>query len=541
MWSWRMEMSLPPTILAFPVAIPLAFAALGIVFQLMRPTRAVPMQQFLAGIALVCNLAVASVLLVFTLSGGRLAFQMGLWPAPFGITVYADALTAIMLFFVGLLSLLLLPFAMASLDARRERQGFYPMALVLLMGANGAFITGDLFNLYVFYEVLLMASFVLLALGGTPSQINGSIRYVVLNLMGSILLLLAAGITYGTLGTLNMAQIAERMPLAPPAVTALIAGLLLVAFGGKAALFPVFFWLPSSYHTPHPAVTALFSGVLTKVGMYSLFRTFPLFFPDLLIAWQPLLLVLAGLTMLVGVLGAFAQPTIRRLLSFHIISQIGYMLMGLAVALIPSPFGVGFGLAVAILFLVHNQLVKTALLTGGGQVEIEMGTGKLNELGGLVSQKPLLAVLFFIAAFSLAGFPPTSGFIGKLGLIEVTFATDKWLIAGVSIFVSLLTTMSMIRLWQYIFWGKPHTQRRSRSEYAPSTTQAMLLTPTAVLVVLSLLIGIFGQRALDATQIAASQAIDRKAYIETVNLQPTPGVQASEPSAAVLGTRMSAP
>ena len=302
------------------------------------------------------------------------------------------------------------------------------MAMFLLMGVNGAFITGDLFNLYVFYEVLLMSSFVLLTLGGTPSQINGGIRYVVLNLMGSIMLLLAAGITYGTLGTLNMAQISERMVAAPYALKALIAGMLFVAFAGKAAVFPLFFWLPSSYHTPHPAVTALFSGTLTKVGMYSIFRTFPLFFPDLLVAWQPLIMALAGLTMLIGVLGAFAQPTIRRLLSFHIISQIGYMLMGLGVALTPGPNGVGFGLALAILFLVHNQLVKSALLLGGGQVELETGTGKLSELGGLVHQKPVLAVLFFVAAFSLAGFPPTSGFVGKLGLLQVTLAAASiWL------------------------------------------------------------------------------------------------------------------
>ena len=344
-------------------------------------------QQILSAVALGINLVVGCVLLSFTLSGGRLAYQMGLWPAPFGITVYCDALTAIMLVSTGLLALLLLPFAVASLDRQRERLGFYPMALLLLMGANGAFITGDLFNLYVFYEVLLMSSFVLLTLGGTPSQINGGIRYVILNLMGSIMLLLAAGITYGTLGTLNMAQISQRMVIAPYGVQALIAGLLLVAFAGKAAIFPLFFWLPSSYHTPHPAVTALFSGTLTKVGMYSLFRTFPLFFPDLLVAWQPLLLTLAGFTMLIGVLGAFAQPTIRRLLSFHIISQIGYMLMGLGVALAPSPYGVGFGLAMAILFLVHNQLVKTALLMGGGAVELETGTGKLSELGGMAGRQ----------------------------------------------------------------------------------------------------------------------------------------------------------
>ena len=208
-------MTLSPSLLAFPVAIPLAFAALAVIFQLMQAAHYVQVQKVLALVAVISNFVVALVILAYTLTGGRLVYQMGLWPAPFGITVYADALTGIMLASGGLLALLVLPYAMASLDSRRERLGYYPMALLLLMGANGAFITGDLFNLYVFYEVLLMSSFVLLALGGTPSQINASIRYVVLNLMGSMMLLLGAGITYGMLGTLNMAQIAQRMGDAP--------------------------------------------------------------------------------------------------------------------------------------------------------------------------------------------------------------------------------------------------------------------------------------------------------------------------------------
>lgn len=515
-------MSLYTAILPLPVAVPLLFAALEIIAGLSRRSRIIQLQKVLSLVALVINLVVALLILSFTLTGERIVFQMGLWPAPFGITVYADALTGIMLAVVALLALLLLPYATASLDSSRERLGYYPMALLLLMGANGAFITGDLFNLYVFYEVLLMSSFVLLALGGTPSQINGAIRYVVLNLMGSIMLLLAAGITYGTIGTLNMAQISERMVDAPYGLQALIAGLLFVAFAGKAAVFPLFFWLPSSYHTPHPAVTALFSGVLTKVGMYSLFRTFPLFFPDVLVAWQPFIMTMAALTMFVGVLGAFAQPTIRRLLSFHIISQIGYMLMGLGVALTPGPYGAGFGLAMAILFLVHNQLVKTALLAGGGQIELEMGTGKLSELGGLVTARPVLAVIFFAAAFSLAGFPPTSGFVGKLGLLQVTFSTGQYLVAGISVVVSLLTTMSMIRLWQYLFWGKQNPQIKPRPNLARPATRNLMLLPAAVLVALSLLIGIFADPAMSVVQTAASQAIDRAGYIEAVNPQPAP-------------------
>jgi multicomponent Na+:H+ antiporter subunit D len=511
-----------PSLLAFPVAIPLAFAALAVVFQLMRAPGYVRVQKVLALVAVISNLIVAIVILAYTLGGQRIVYQMGLWPAPFGITVFADALTGIMLVSGGLLALLALPYAMGSLDAGRERLGYYPMALLLLMGANGAFITGDLFNLYVFYEVLLMSSFVLLALGGTPSQINAGIRYVVLNLMGSMMLLLGAGITYGMLGTLNMAQIAQRMDAAPATVQVLIAGLLLIAFAGKAAMFPFFFWLPSSYHTPHPAVTAIFSGALTKVGVYSLFRTFPLFFPELLQEWQPLLFWIAGFTMTIGVLGAFAQPTIRRLLSFHIISQIGYMLMGLAVALTPSPLGVGFGLALAILFLVHNQLVKTALLMGGGQVELETGTGKLSELGGLATAKPFLALVFFVAAFSLAGFPPTSGFIAKLGLLEATFATNAYMIAGVSLFVSVLTTMSMIRLWQYIFWGKPKREYVARPHFQRADVNAMMVAPPAILVALSLAIGIFAQPAIDIAQVAAQQVIDREGYIEAVAPQEPP-------------------
>lgn len=530
-------MSLHPTVLALPVAIPLACGALAIILHITRSPQRVELQQVITVIAVAANLVVATILLAFTLAGNRFAFQMGLWPAPFGITVYCDALTAIMLTAVGFLAAAILPFAFATLDTERARLGFYPLSLFLLMGANGAFITGDLFNLYVFYEVLLMASFILLTLGGSPSQINGGIRYVVLNLMGSMMLLLAAGITYGTLGTLNMAQISERMVGAPEVVQAIIAGLLLIAFGTKAAIFPVFFWLPSSYHTPHPAVTAMFSGVLTKVGMYSLFRTFPLFFPALLVEWQPLIMTLAGLTMLIGVLGAFAQPTIRRLLSFHIISQIGYMLMGMGVALTDSEYGVGFGLALAILFLLHNQLIKTALLLGGGAVELEMGTGRLSELGGLVTRKPFLATIFFIAAFSLAGFPPSSGFIGKLGLLEVTFATGQYAVAGLSVVVSLLTTMSMLRLWQYMFWGKASTERFAPPRFRRQRTTTMMTVPALVLVVVSLAIGFFGQPAIDMVKVAAAQAIDRQGYIQVVGPEATtdldaPYSAAPDPAAA---------
>ncbi|MCB9137468.1 MAG: hypothetical protein H6642_03875 [Caldilineaceae bacterium] len=509
-------MNLNPNLLAAPVALPLIFAALMLSISRWGRYGSLRLQQWLTGIALSGNLMVALLLLAYTLTGERLVLQMGAWPAPYGITVLADTLSALMLTVGSILALCILPFAAATLDLHREQLGFYPLMLILMMGVNGVLLAGDLFNIYVFIEVLLMASFVLMTLGGTPNQINGGIRYVILNLLASMLLLTAAGVAYGSLGTLNLAQMAQRMDLAPDSIRWVLAGLMFIAFGSKAAIFPLFFWLPASYHTPHPAVTALFGGLLTKVGVYTLFRIFPLLYPTLLVTWRPMFFVIAGLTMTIGVLGAFAQPTIRRLLSFHIISQVGYMIMGLGLATADSRFGAGFALAAAILFMVHNMLVKTALMMGGGAVELEMGSGNLSAIGGLTRRYPWLATVFFVAAFSLAGIPPSSGFGGKLSLLQVTFDTRYFTIAGVSIFVSLLTTMSMIRIWQYSFWGKYPDSRATAPPLENTRRRRMILAPMTVLVALSLLMGVFFGPSLRLAAVAAQQALDRDGYIHAV-------------------------
>lgn len=271
-----------PNLLAVPTLLPLFAASFLLLITRWGGRRRISLQRRTGLAVLGINLMVALLIFRTTLSGQRLVLQMGGWAAPFGITVYADALTALMLTLTAVVALAVYAFAVATMDYHRERMGFYSLYLLLLMGVNGAFLAGDLFNLYVFFEVLLMASFVLLTLGGQPAQTNSGIRYVVLNLLASTVFLAAAGITYGTLGTLNMAQIAQRLqlPEASLAVKTLLGGLLLVGFGSKAAIFPLFFWLPTSYHTPPPAITALFGGLLTKVGVYTLFRSYTLFFPN---------------------------------------------------------------------------------------------------------------------------------------------------------------------------------------------------------------------------------------------------------------------
>ena len=511
-------MALSANLLAAPVAAPLLTAALILLLARWGGRRWIRQQIALTALALCLNLAVALLLFQATAGlGERFVLQMGAWSAPFGITVYGDGLSATLLLLTALVALAVYPYAVATIDYHRERMGFHPLYLFLLMGVNGAFLAGDLFNLYVFFEVLLMASFVLLTVGAQPAQTNSGIRYVVLNLLASTVFLVAAGVAYGTLGTLNMAQIAQRLPLASSAVRTLFAGLLLVGFGSKAAIFPLFFWLPASYHTPPPAVTALFGGLLTKVGVYTLFRSYTLFFPELLIDWQQPLLAIAGATMLVGALGALAQLGIRRLLSFHIISHVGFMLMGLAVAMSGNQLAIGFGLGAAVLYLCHHMIVKTALIMAGGAVELHMGSDRLSSIGGLVTRQPFLAFLFFMAAISLAGVPPFSGFVSKLSLLQITLDTRHWLVAGVSIFASLLTMINMMRLWRESFWGEYKRPGRVPSRILQSQTRRwLMLGPIAALVMLSLGLGILGGPAFRLTMRVAQQALDRPAYIEAV-------------------------
>ncbi|MEZ4613510.1 MAG: proton-conducting transporter membrane subunit [Caldilineaceae bacterium] len=501
------------------VAVPMAFAALMLAFSRWRGVRNIRLQQTLLVTAVTLNLGVALTVLTYTLQGNRIVYQLGLWPAPFGITVVADALTGIMLTSTATLVAVIAPYAFATMDYHRERFGFYPLILFLVMGVNMAFIAGDLFNLYVSFEVMLMSSFVLLTLGGTPNQINGGIRYVLLNLLASLTLLTAAGMAYGTLGTLNFAHLAQRMDEAPLAIRTLLAGLMFIAFGGKAAIFPLFFWLPSSYHTPPPAVTALFGGILTKVGVYTLYRTFPLLFPDLLIQWQTLIFIIAGLTMTIGVLGAFAQPTIRRLLSFHIISQVGYMIMALGVAVTDTRLGLSFGLAAGIIFVVHNMFVKTALMMAGGAVELEMGSGNLSQIGGLVGRQPVLATLFFVAAFSLAGLPA----IQRLRRQAEPSCRSRW---------ARKTTGSRgerLRESAHDHEHDPHLAVLVLGQVSGSAGPLRRRCPAVTITgdphphgctdALSLTIGIFFGQALNIASIAADQVVDREGYIAAVHPQ----------------------
>lgn len=460
-------------------------------------------------------LGASAFLLISVAQHGIFTLQVGGWPAPFGISLVVDIFSALMVNITALLgfSLFFYSFARESISLSRKKVGFYPVLLFMLTGIMGAFITGDIFNLYVWFEVMLVSSFILIALGSERSQLEGAIKYVTINFVASTLLLLGIGILYGIAGSTNMADLAGKLQGQEISGLAYVASMMfMVSFGIKAAIFPLFFWLPASYHTPPIAITAIIAGLLTKVGVYALIRVFTLIFPLNTGFSQHLLLMLAALTMIIGVLGAVAQYDIKKLLSFHIISQIGYMVMGLAIF---SPLA----LAGAIFFIIHNILVKTNLFFISGIIERHQGSYKLKELGGVYDKLPFVSLLFAISAFSLAGIPPLSGFWGKYILAKAGLDQDQYLIVAASLLTGLLTLFSMSKIWRQVFLQPFPEHRKPVYEGREATfikNNKGMVTASVILAGFTLWLSFFAAPLVELSEKAADQLLNRELYIQTV-------------------------
>lgn len=501
-------------LVALPIFIPLLCGALSLLAW--RSS----LVQRLIGLAGTLALLVVSVLLLLAVrEEGHLVMHMGSWQAPFGITLVADLLSAIMVLLTGMMGLAIAIYSLATTSESYERFGYFPLLHLLLAGVVGSFLTGDIFNLYVWFEVMLVASFALLILGGERSQMEGAIKYVTLNLLSSAIFLSAIGLLYGLVGTLNMADIAVKLAEAEhTGMVDVIAVMFMVAFGIKAGAFPLFFWLPASYHTPPVAVSALFAGLLTKVGVYALFRVFTLIFNHTPEFTHQLLLWGAAFTMLTGVLGAAAQFEFRRILSFHIISQIGYMLMGLALF---TPLALIGG----VFYITHHIIVKTNLFLVSGVAHRLLGSYDLKKLGGLYKERPFLAILFLIPALSLAGLPPLSGFFAKFIIIRAGIETEAWLVTGVALLVGLLTLYSMIKIWAEAFWkAVPEGVSTDRlTGKQPDSGLVWMYLPIVLLAVCTLLIGLYGQPVYELAEASAAQLMNPSGYIEAVLGSRVPG------------------
>src|SRR5690625_539561 len=491
-------------LVVLPIIIPFIIGAVLIIFAKHHK-----FQRVLSGVAAIGILILSIYLAITVYQDGIIVMEAGNWSAPFGIVLVADTLATLMVLLTSIISMACLFFAFKTITPKREKFFFYPFYFFLLVGVNGAFLTGDIFNLFVFFEVMLMASYALIANGGKKHQLRESFKYVIINVFASALFVVAIAWLYSVTGTLNMAHISERVAeLEQTGVLNTIALLFFIVFAMKGALFPLYFWLPKSYFGPPAAIAALFGGLLTKVGIYAIIRVFTLiFYHESAYTHKTVIVTIAGFTMLFGVLGAVSQFDFKRILSYHIISQVGYMVMGLGIF---TPLAV----AGAIYYIIHHMIVKTALFLFAGVTEQVTGTTFLTDLkrmGGLLKTHPVLAWMFFISAISLAGIPPFSGFFSKFPIILAGFQEEQYVISGVALLVGLLTLFSMMKIFGYTFWGKPkHSHEQAKLPIGK------LLLPIAPLVALTIIFGIAAEPVFQYSLQVAEQIMDPSIYIESV-------------------------
>ncbi len=444
---------------------------------------------------------------------GVQAVVIGGWAAPWGIAFVADRLACIMLALSSSLATLVQLYSWWTVTETQQRYFFYPLMQAMLLGVNWSFITGDLFNLFVAYEVMLMASYGMMMVGASAAQVRQTLKYIAINSIGSTLFVVACGVIYATVGTLNMADLAVRTAeITGPRAAMVTAGsmLLLLVFALKAATFPLIYWLPDSYPVVPLGVNGYFAGILTKVGVYSLLRVFVLCFRQEGSAFAlDVLLFLSGLTMLLGVLGAMCRWDIRRILSWHIISQVGYMVMGIGLAGSADPRVVQLAVAGTIFYVVHHIVVKSCLFLVGGIAERVSGSQHLKQMGGVLDVAPGAAGLFIVAALSLAGMPPFSGFLSKFVLAQAGLAGGNYVVVTLAVVTSFLTLYSMSKIWSYAFWGQRPAESR------PLRYRAMMV-PTAVLVAFTILMGTWAQPFLGLATRAAETLTKPDEYVRVV-------------------------
>jgi multicomponent Na+:H+ antiporter subunit D len=526
------------TLIPLPVLIPTIAAATTLIAG-RRPT----LQRAIAQIALAAVVAVCGALLYLADRDGTLALHVGGWAqsvpgmGPLGITLVVDRLSALMLVVSSIVLLAVVVYAIGQGirdgDERQPVSIFMPTYLVLSAGVYTAFLAGDLFNLFVGFEVLLAASFVLLTIGASADRVRAGISYVLVSMVSSMIFLIGIALVYAATGTLNLAELGLRLDHVPPGTRTAIFAVLLVAFGIKAAVFPLSAWLPDSYPTAPAPVTAVFAGLLTKVGVYAIIRAHSLLFPDG--GLDSVLLVAGLLTMVIGILGAIAQSDIKRLLSFTLVSHIGYMVFGIAL-------GNALGMAGAIYYVAHHIVVQTTLFLVVGLIERQAGASTLQRLGGLAAASPVLAFVWVVPALNLGGIPPFSGFIGKIALMEAGAENGSalaWTLVAGGVVTSLLTLYVVARVWTKAFW---RTRADAPEGHLAQAAPAVLLddgqdiefadrdnvgrmpigmlVPTGALIVVGLVLTVAAGPIFAFSERAAAEVLDREQYITAVLGEP---------------------
>jgi len=485
-----------------PILVPFATAVLALFLKRYGRVRTA-----LAAAGALLTLAASIFLLVTVSRDGIQCYHLGGWIPPFGIVLTVDLLNATMAVLGSVVCAAALFYSFGYIHDERWREIFQPLFFILWASIHGAFLTGDIFNMFVFFEVMLISTYGLLCFFGEERQLEATLKMISMSLLASTFFLTAIGVTYAHTGTLNMADIARKIPEigAPPFLLG-IAFLFSMVFGMKAAMVPLHFWLPDAHSSAPTPVSAVLSGLLIKVGAYGLIRLGTLFMIPYQDKMRPVFIVVACVTMVLGAIGALAQTDLKRLLAYSSISQIGYILFGLAL------FTVG-GISAALFFIISHALIKSTLFLTTGILKSLHKSVDMEDYSGLSTTCPTVAVLFLLGAMSLAGIPPMNGFFGKFMVLKEGYASGHPVAASIALGVGVVTLFYIMRAWQKISWGE---KRAGMSWKIP----AALRLPTAAMAAGCVLVGIFSGPVADYTQRVAEQVMDPygpKGYVSVVN------------------------
>lgn len=489
-----------------PLIIPFISGLILIMFR-----KNIPFQRLFSVLA-ISAVGVVTVLLMSQIkTQGIQTLQLGGWQAPFGISFVADMFSVLLIITTCVVAVPCLFYAFHSIGHERESFYFYPMFLFLITGVNGSFLTGDLFNLFVCFELMLISSYVLISLGGEKVQLRESIKYVLINVLSSFLFLIAIAYLYAITGTLNLAHLSYRIAeVGQDGLTTTVAILLLIVFSLKAGLF-LFFWLPGSYSAPPTAIASIFAALLTKVGIYAIFRMFTLVFYHEPQITHVIIAVMGALTMILGAIGAVAHNNIRGILAYNVVVAVGFIVAGFAsftsVALMGS-----------IYYLIHDIIIKALIFLLGGTMIGIAGTSKINQMSGLIRNHPALGWMFFIAALSLAGIPPLSGFVGKVYVTEGTFAANFFWLGAIGLLTSLMVLYSIMKIFLNGFWGETLLSK----EMEKSGTKGLLF-PIGCLTAVTLVLGLGVEGIHIYVELATEGLMNPSLYINAVfGLNPIP-------------------
>jgi len=486
-------------LLITPVVIPLITGMVLIIFQ-----RNIKLQRVLSLTALLITSVISVLLMNQIRQDGIQTLQLGGWEAPYGISFVGDMFSALLLLATSVVSICCLIYAFSSIGRKQEKLYFYPLFLFLITGVNGSFLTGDLFNLYVFFEVFLVASYVLITMGGGKRQLGESLKYIFTNIISSAFFLIGIAYLYSMTGTLNLAHLSIRIAeVGQDGLITTVAFLFLIVFALKAGLL-LYYWLPGSYSVPPTAIASIFAALLTKVGIYAIFRMFTLIFYHEPQITHLLIGILAAITMILGGLGAIGYWDLRKILTFNVVISVGFIMAGL-VSLTPA------GITGSIYYLIHDMLIKALVFLIGGTIIHITGTSNLKDISGLIRHHPQLGWMFFIAALSMVGIPPLSGFLGKVFITQGTFEAGYFWLGGIGLLASLFILYSMIKIFMNAFWGETTLS----TEEEKGTTKGLLL-PIALLTIASLTLGIGAEGLAGYVAQAAEELLNPSLYINAV-------------------------